>query len=172
MIQPRATGPRERASPISGRATGSMVPFRTTAKAVAHTKASTMRPSACRCSGGPLLTAGVYVAVRGHEPGRPAIATPPGGPYTAPSRGADGDRPRRGRNLFGTPFGGSESAHEEADGAGRAAGGEPAARRVRRGSRGGGGVFRGGAGVPRPARAAPLRGRPGGGGEGETGLPA
>src|SRR3712207_2700802 len=33
-----------------------MVPFRTTAKAVAHTKASTMRPSPCRCSVGPLLT--------------------------------------------------------------------------------------------------------------------
>src|SRR5829696_1012446 len=119
MIQPRATGPREKASPISGRATGSMVPFRTTAKAVAHTKASTTRPSGRRCSGGPLLTR--RSIRRGHEPERPAIATPSGGPYTAPSRGADGDRPRRGRNHFGTPFGGSESAHDEADGAGRAA---------------------------------------------------
>src|SRR5918998_4595614 len=91
--------------------------------------------------------------------GQPSpIATPSGGPYTACSRNS-GDC-RNEVNSFGTLSRRSESAHEQADVAGRAADGEPAAGRVRRGGGGGrgGGVFVPGAGPVGPPRPPPLRG--------------
>src|SRR5918995_703424 len=59
MTHPRATWPNDNPSPSSGKATGSIVPLSTTAKAVALTNASTQRcPPARLGSVGSVLTRG------------------------------------------------------------------------------------------------------------------